>query len=136
MSDARPPSDTMFAAVFAAPPRTGLDAFTFSTGTGASGEIRLHSPIRYSSRMASPRTRTRLRAKSETRAAMGSAGSLRVIGVISVDGIGPLESANEVERPDGRGNPERVGVPRLQPRQRRSTQRMMRRFVGAGSGRP
>ena len=41
-------------------------------GNGASGEIRLHSPSRYSSRIASPITSTRRRPKSLTYAAVGS----------------------------------------------------------------
>ena len=67
MSVARPPSDTMFAAVFAAPPSTRLDeSDAAATGTGASGEIRLQSPSRYSSRIASPSTSTRLSWNAET----------------------------------------------------------------------
>src|SRR5439155_1486014 len=65
-SVARPPRAATLAAVFAAPPRIRLTLWTLTTGTGASGEILLQSPERYSSRMASPRTSTRLFTKSET----------------------------------------------------------------------
>ena len=52
---------------------------TLRTGTGASGEIRLQSPSRYSSRIASPSTSTRWCLKADTYAARGSVVSLRVI---------------------------------------------------------
>src|SRR5687767_3467168 len=70
----------MFAAVFAAPPSTCLDESTFNTGTGASGEILLQSPRRYSSRMASPTTSTRRCVKSDTHCARGSVFSFSVMG--------------------------------------------------------
>src|SRR5439155_26619291 len=49
------------------------------TGTGASGEIRLHSPRRYSSSIASPRTRTCFSRNLETRTAAGSTVSFSVM---------------------------------------------------------
>ena len=54
-------------------------ACTLNTGTGASGEIRLQSPIRYSSRIASPNTSTRQRGKAETCRASESEWSERAI---------------------------------------------------------
>src|SRR5438067_2304960 len=73
MSVAPPPSATTLAAVLAAPPSTWRAAFTFRTGTGASGEILLQVPTRYSSRIASPRIRTRCRRKFDTYSTRGSA---------------------------------------------------------------
>src|ERR1051326_9306664 len=83
MRVARPPTAPTFAAVLAAPPSTRRVELTGRTGTGASGEIRLHSPIRYSSRMASPRTSTRLFLNCETRTAAASTVSFSVIELLT-----------------------------------------------------
>ena len=58
-STARPPRDATLAAVLAAPPSTRrvFMASTLRMGTGASGDSREQSPLRYSSRKTSPSTR-------------------------------------------------------------------------------
>src|SRR5690606_33767983 len=63
-STQRAPSAATFNATFAAPPGRCSDEPARTTGTGASGEIRVVSPNQYSSSIASPATSTRTREKS------------------------------------------------------------------------
>src|SRR6185503_14610884 len=65
-TDPRAPSATRFASTFAAPPRCTDSRRTSTTGTGASGEIRVTSPQTNSSSITSPSTTT-LRSRRRSR---------------------------------------------------------------------
>src|SRR5690606_12282183 len=76
----------------AAPPGTELIDRTRRTGTGASGEIRVHSPATYSSTMTSPTTTIRTPRNDDVRTSSHSVSDPRslIVGLRHVQQIPPV----------------------------------------------